>query len=101
MRSRDACSDPQMRGREVRSCVAFWCSSIIATERAAHSQRALPLRPAPRPFRACLATASVRPPGECDGRNMAPTKPTDSSLDSAQEHDEFLDTLEAYHEKRG
>jgi hypothetical protein len=32
---------------------------------------------------------------------MAPTKPTDSSLDSAQEHDEFLDTLEAYHEKRG
>jgi hypothetical protein len=59
------------------------------------------LRPALRPFRACLATASARLPGECDSRNMAPNKPHDSSLDSAQEHEEFLDTLEAYHEKRG
>jgi hypothetical protein len=66
-----------MRGREVRSCVAFWCSSIIATE----TRRAF--------------TKETR---HC---NMAPNKPHDSSLDSAHEHEEFLDTLEAYHEKRG
>jgi hypothetical protein len=31
---------------------------------------------------------------------MAPNKPYDSA-EHAQEHDEFLETLEKYHEKRG
>ena len=32
---------------------------------------------------------------------MAPTKPTEPSIQSTQEYDDFLDTLAAYHEKRG
>ena len=32
---------------------------------------------------------------------MAPNKPKESSVEHAQEHEEFLETLEKYHEKRG
>jgi hypothetical protein len=69
-------------------------------KRAAHSRRQLPLRPAHRPVRVCLATNFVPVSGECDDDNMAPNKPYDSA-EHAQEHEEFLDTLEKYHEKRG
>lgn len=32
---------------------------------------------------------------------MAPPKPKEPSIDRTDEYDEFLDTLAAYHEKRG
>jgi hypothetical protein len=88
--------------REVGSA-AFWCSSIIATKRAAHvrEQPHPPLRLAHREHGACLATPPTRIPRKCDKRNMAPNKAHDSDADHAQEREEFLDTLEQYHEKRG
>jgi hypothetical protein len=90
---------PGTRG-EVGS-VAFWCSSIIATKRAAHVQEQPPLRLAHREHGACLATPLPRIPRKCADGNMAPNKAHDSDADHAQEREEFLDTLEQYHEKRG
>lgn len=70
-------------------------------KRVAHQRSQPPLRLARPSLRACLATTSAPTPSACDTRNMAPNKHNEPSPEYIQEREDFLETLEKYHEKRG
>lgn len=50
---------------------------------------------------ACIPIRASVVPSERDSRNMAPNKTEETSVDSTQEREDFLNTLAQYHEKRG
>lgn len=79
----------------------MFAQSSSRPTRAAHSQADPPLRLSHRPYHECIANRAPVVPSECDSHNMAPNNPHETPVDHTQEHEDFLNTLAEYHEKRG
>lgn len=70
-------------------------------KRAAPTSRTTAIAPGTPNNCGLTAIHAPRQPHACNKCTMAPTKPREQSVERTQEYEDFLDTLEKYHEKRG